>query len=390
MGDAVDIEQAESDASDVLVIGAGPAGLATAACLLDAGLRPQVIERADRAGSSWHSHYRRLHLHTVREHSGLPLLPFPAHWPRYVPRQQVAEYLETYARHFGIAPRFGESVTAIRRDGASWETACSSGRRYRSRAVVIATGANNVPNAPSFPGQQDYQGRVLHSRDYGDAAPFAGRRVLVVGMGNTGAEIALDLAEQGVAVTLAVRSSMNMVRRDVLGRPTQVTAMMLARLPHRVGDAIALAFRKLTVGDLRRYGLRLSPTSPLRQLREQGRTPVIDVGTLAMIKRGRIAVRPGIETFTRDGVRFTDGRADPFDAVILATGYRPALETFFPGVTVPVDANGMPPAMAGSGALAGVYFVGFDIRQPGGLLRTIGIQARAAAAAISRDLARVP
>lgn len=372
----MEIDQDGSGAGDVLVIGAGPAGLAVAACLQRAGLRPLVIERADSVGASWRSHYRRLHLHTVREHSALPFLPFPASCPRYLPRQQVADYLDSYARRFGIAPRFGESAVAIRREAdGSWQTTGSSGHRYRSRAVVVATGANNVPNAPTFPGQQEYRGRVLHSRDYREAAPFAGQRVLVVGMGNTGAEIALDLAEQGVAVALAVRSPVNVVRRDVLGRSTQVTAMMLAKLPRRVGDAIALAFRKLTVGDLRRHGLTLSPLSPLRQLREQGRTPVIDVGTLAMIERGRIAVRPGIEAFTTDGVRFTDARAEPYDAVILATGYRPELGALFPGITVPVDANGMPPGIAGSGPLAGVYFVGFDIRQPGGLLRTIGQQA---------------
>lgn len=378
-----DVNRAGSDA-DVLVIGAGPAGLAVSACLLRAGLRPQVIEQADSVASSWHAHYRRLHLHTVRWHSSLPLMPFPRDWPRYVPRQQVAEYLESYAREFGIAPAFGEEAVTITRHGEGWETLCRSGRRFLSRAVVVATGANKVPSLPTFPGQPSFAGRVLHSRDYRDATPFAGRRVLVVGMGNTGAEIALDLAEQGVDVTLAVRSPINIVLRDVLGRPTQVTAMLLSRLPNAVADAIAIAFRKLTVGDLRRFGLRTPAQSPLQQLREEGRTPVIDVGTVAMIKRGGIAVRPGIESFTADGVRFTDARTERYDAVIMATGYRPALDALFPGVTVAVDANGMPPSIAGGGPLAGVYFVGFDVRQPGGLLRTIGQQAMQVAERIAK------
>jgi hypothetical protein len=155
-------------------------------------------------------------------------------------------------------------------------------------------------------------------------------------------------------------------------------------LPNAVADAIAIAFRKLTVGDLRRYGLRTPTHSPLRQLREEGRTPVIDVGTVAMIKRGGIAVRPGLDSFTADGVRFSDGRAERYDAVIMATGYRPALDALFPGVPVPVDANGMPPGIAGRGALDGVYFVGFDVRQPGGLLRTIGLQAMQVADEIAK------
>jgi hypothetical protein len=174
------------------------------------------------------------------------------------------------------------------------------------------------------------------------------------------------------------------VHRDVLGRPTQVTSMMLARLPTRIGDAVARVLRDLTVGDLGRYGLRTSTMSPLRQLREEGRTPVIDVGTLGMIKRGKIAVRPGIERFTPDGVQFADGRSETYGTVILATGYRPALGELFPGVRLEVDANGMPAQPAGAGELAGVYFVGFDVRQPGGLLRTIGQQAMQVADRIAK------
>jgi cation diffusion facilitator CzcD-associated flavoprotein CzcO len=370
--------------ADVLVIGAGPAGLAASACLIRSGVRPRVIEKAASVGAAWHAHYRRLHLHTVSRHSSLPFVPFPPGSPRYVPRQQVADYLASYARQFEIAPSFGQEAVAITRRDGQWETLCRSGARIVSRHVVVATGANNVPNMPSFAGQQEFGGRVIHSRDYRDAAPFAGQRVLVVGMGNTGAEIALDLAEHGVEVALAVRSPVNLVHRDVLGRPTQVTSMMLARLPTRIGDAVARVLRDLTVGDLGRYGLRTSTMSPLRQLREEGRTPVIDVGTLGMIKRGKIAVRPGIERFTPDGVQFADGRSETYGTVILATGYRPALDVLFPGIELDVDGNGMPAAPIGTGQLAGVFFVGFDVRQPGGLLRTIGQQAMQVADRIAK------
>lgn len=369
--------------ADTLVIGAGPAGLATAACLARRGVRALVIERATRVAASWQSHYRRLHLHTVSSHSALPFLPFPPGSPRYVPRQQVVEYLQAYARHFGIEPAFGQEAREIVRRGGTWETVAASGRRWRSRHVVVATGANHEPNVPAFPGQAGYRGRILHSREYLDASPFAGQRVLVVGMGNTGAEIALDLAEQGAHPTLAVRSPLNVVHRDVLGRPTQLTSLMLARLPRRVGDAVARFLRDLTVGDLTRWGIRTPRLSPLAQLRDEGRTPVIDVGTLAMIRQGRIAVRPGVAAFTAGGVRFTDGREEAFDAVILATGYRPALERLFPGSALELDGNGMPLRVAGQGELAGVHFVGFDVRQPGGLLRTIGSQALAVAEAIA-------
>lgn len=376
---------AEIVEAGILVIGAGPAGLATAACLRRRGLRPLVIERAGSVAASWHAHYRRLHLHTVSSHSALPFLPFPAGSPRYVPRQQVVDYLESYARHFGLEPEFGQEAREIVRRGGAWETRGAGGRRWASPHVVVATGANHEPNVPAFPGQAHYRGRILHSRDYRDALPFAGQRVLVVGMGNTGAEIALDLAEQGARPTVAVRSPLNIVYRDVLGRPTQLTSLMLARLPRRVGDTVAGFLRDATVGDLGRWGIRTPRSSPLAQLRDEGRTPVIDVGTLALIRQGRIAVRPGIEAFTAEGVRFADGREETFDAVILATGYRPALERLFPGVELELDRNGMPVRVHGQGQLAGVHFVGFDVRQPGGLLRTIGSQALAVAEAIGKQ-----
>jgi cation diffusion facilitator CzcD-associated flavoprotein CzcO len=373
--------------SDVLVVGAGPAGLAAAGCLVRLGLRPEVIERTRDVASSWRSHYERLHLHTVKEHSALPHVPFPSDYPKYVPRRQVVDYLASYAQQFGIAPRFGEEAVEIRREDGRWLTRCHSGLRIGARCVVLATGANHLPNMPHCPGQDGYRGAVTHSSSYRDAAPFAGQRVLVVGMGNTGAEIALDLAEHGVAVALSVRSPVNLVYRDVLGRPTQLTSMALARLPTRLGDAVARLLRDLTVGDLARYGIRTPAMSPLQQLREQGRTPVIDIGTVKLIKSGAIAVRPGIHSFTSDGVRFVDDRSEPYDAVIMATGFNAAVGGLFPQAPVPIDGKGLPLPLAGAGALEGVYFIGYDVRQPGGLLRTIGQQAQDVAQRIQAALA---
>jgi cation diffusion facilitator CzcD-associated flavoprotein CzcO len=376
--------------TDILVVGAGPAGLAVAAALIAHGHRPMVIEKAAQVGASWRAHYDRLHLHTVKEHSALPGMPFPAADPRYVPRQRVVDYLDAYAARAGIAPRFGAEATAIvPAEGGGWRTTTRAGEAIRSHRVVVTTGANNIPFAPTIAGQENFAGEIVHSRAYRDVAPFAGRRVLVVGMGNTGAEIALDLAEHGVTVALSVRSPVNIVHRDVLGRPTQRTSLALARLPTALGDALARWLCDVTVGDIGRYGLVRSSVSPMRELRENGRTPVIDVGTLARIKGGAIAVYPGLRGLEASGAEFVDGRRADCDAVILATGYRAGIAELFPASAVPVDASGLPTEPIGRGALAGVAFVGFDTRQPGGLLRTIAQQARTVAAAIgSAEAAR--
>ena len=347
------------------------------------GLRAEIIEKAQHVGESWRRHYERLHLHTVKSHSALPGLPFAAPLPRYVARRDVVAYLVDYARHFELRPRFGETASSVVPRRGGWLTSTASGRCFASKLVVVATGANSLPCLPRFAGEDAFAGRIVHSHDYRDAAPFARQRVLVVGMGNTGAEIALDLAEHGVAVALSVRSPVNIVHRDVLGRPTQLTSLLLGRLPRRWGDALAARLRDLSVGDLGRYGLRTPATSPLHDLREHGKTPVIDVGTLARIKSGEIAVHPGIARLEPGGARFSDGSEAGFDVLIAATGYRPGVQALFPETAIPVDRNGLPTLLAGVGALSGLYFVGFDTRQPGGLLRTIGEQAEAVAAAIA-------
>ncbi|MFM8769296.1 MAG: flavin-containing monooxygenase [Rubrivivax sp.] len=372
-----------------VVIGAGPAGLATAACLGQRGIQACVLERSHSVGASWRSHYRRLHLHTVKELSALPGLPFPAPAPRYVPREQVVRYLEDYASHFGIRPLFGVTVRRIEplAAGAGWAVVCEDGQRIEAPHVVVASGANVRPRRPELPGEQAYEGTVLHSHAYRDPAPFAGQRVLVVGMGNTGAEIALDLCEAGVEVALSVRSAVNIVHRDVFGRPTQRTSILLGRLPPRLGHTLAAWLRDLTVGDLSRWGLRTPHTSPLAQLREDGRTPVIDVGALARIRAGDIRVHPGIERLLGRGVRFSDAQEARFDSIVLATGYEAGLQDLAPDLSLGLEERGLPREAIGRGARAGLHFTGFDLRQPGGLLRTIGQQARDVAQVVAQEIA---
>jgi cation diffusion facilitator CzcD-associated flavoprotein CzcO len=248
-----------------------------------------------------------------------------------------------------------------------------------ARAVVVATGLNRRPRVPTYPGREAFRGRVEHSSLYFDAAPHRGRRVLVVGFGNSGAEIALDLAEHGVEVTVAVRGAVNVLPRDFLGMPTQLTAIRFGWLPLAVRDGLGRLVSRLALGDLRRYGLARHPVGPASQIERHGRIPVLDIGTLAAIGRREIRVAPQVAELLPAGARFVDGTVLEVDDVILATGFEPALD----GLLAPdlVPAGGYPPEVAAP--VPGLFYVGFQ-NVPSGLLREIGREAELVAAVLTR------
>jgi hypothetical protein len=247
--------------------------------------------------------------------------------------------------------------------------------------VVVATGYNRVPNPDRPPGAEEFRGQLLHAASYRNAAPFVGQSVLVVGAGNTGAEIALELAERGAKPTLAVRAPVNVVPRDFLGMPTQATSIRMRHAPIALGDRLGRLISRLAFGDLRRLGLGRPELGPLSAIKLRRRIPLIDIGTIAAIKDGSIAVKPGVDRFTPQGAIFADSSAGEFHAIVLATGYRPALADFIdvPGV---LAEDGHPRDWQGGGAVRNLFFVGFE-NVATGLLREIGIQAEAVAAAIA-------
>lgn len=344
---------------ETLIIGAGPAGLAVAGRMRKKGLPFHIIEAADKAGNSWHEHYERVHLHTIKQYSHLPHLPFPPSAPRYVPRQQVAEYLGNYAEHFDIRPEFQQLVTSAVKLDSGWKIATASGTEIICDNLIMCTGVNRKPVMPSWPGKDSFAGGMMHSKDYRNANPFQGKKVLVVGMGNTGSEIALDLCEQGVDVSISVRGTVNIVLRDTLGNPIQRTSMMLGKLPVRIGDPIGRFLAKLTVGDLSKYGLHRRDMAPAKQLRTMGKTPVIDVGTVKQIKKGNIKVYPGISSSTGTTLQFADGQEASFDAIVLATGYTASVTDVVEGIEPILNDHGNPTGLW-SDQFPGLYFLGFD------------------------------
>ena len=343
--------------ADAVIVGAGPAGLAAAQRLRADGLNPRILEKAGEVGAVWRRHYERLHLHTPRRQSSLPGLPMPRAFGRYPSRAQFVGYLEDYARRFDLRPTFSTPVAAIRKDGARWAVE-TEGETIATPVVVVATGWADFPHSPRWPGMDAFRGRILHSSEYRTGEPFKGGRALVVGFGNSGAEIALDLAESGVPVAISQRSPVRVLPRDLFGVPILQFAIWQRFLPARVADALNAPILRMTVGSLDKLGFQTARKGALQMIEEDGRVPVLDAGALAAIRADKIAVRGAIRAFTASGVEFADGTQEAFDTVVLATGYRPDLRALLPDATGALDPHGRPLVSDRATAEPGLYFVG--------------------------------
>jgi cation diffusion facilitator CzcD-associated flavoprotein CzcO len=351
------------------IIGAGPGGLAVAGRLAKLGIPFEIIEMENAVASAWINHYDRLHLHTAKDLSALPHLPYPSDYPLYVPKDKVVEYMANYAEHFNIKPHFGEKVVSIKEENGKWLTTTDSGKIFQSDNVIIGTGFNRVPNAPTWEGMDKFKGFLQHSRYYKNGKALKGKNVLVIGMGNTGAELAIDLHENEAIPFISARGPVNVVLRDFNGKPTQYTAIKLQKFPTWFNDFVAVTIQKIMVGDLSKYGLQRPKMPPSKQLRELGKTPVIDLGTVDLIKQGKIKILPGVDYFKENSIVFKDGREEGFDAVILATGYKSQITDFVEDMSHILNHLNQPksPIIL---ERKGLYFIGFGA-YAGGILRSI-------------------
>ncbi|MFC7883155.1 flavin-containing monooxygenase [Streptomyces sp. NPDC057376] len=376
----------------VYVVGAGPGGLAVAHALRARGIRAVVLERADHVGASWRHHYDRLRLHTTRRLSALPGLPMPRRFGRWVARDDVVRYLEKYAEVHQLEIVTGVEVFRVERapDGAGWTLHASGGRELTGAAVVVATGYNHTPRVPDWPGRQTYTGEFRHAAEYRNAAPYAGRDVLVVGVGNTGAEIAVDLVEGGAGrVRLSVRTAPHIVRRSTAGWPAQYNGVLARRLPARLVDRLARPLARISTPDLSAHGLPRPETGLLTRAAE-GAIPVQDVGLIDAVRKGRVEVVAAVEGFEDGKVALADGTRTAPDAVIAATGYRRGLEGLVGHLGV-LDAHGRPTVRGARSRpdAPGLYFTGFT-NPISGMLRELGLDAgRIAGAVAKREAGRV-
>lgn len=369
-----------------VVVGAGPSGVAAALSLCDRGVQPLLIDRAPHVGASWRARYDRLRLNTGRLTSHMPNRPYATGTAVFPTRDQVVAHLDRHAHEDGIELQLETAVERIDRDDNGWRLATSAGE-ICAQQVVVATGYEHTPRIPQWPGMESFSGELLHSAGYRNPAPFAGKRVVVVGAGSSAMEIVHDVATGGAEKTwLAVRTPPNIMLRALPGGfPSDYLATPLFDAPLGFVDRLARVAQRVTVGDLSKFGLPTPDEGVFARGKRLGRAPVIvDREVIKAIRANRFEVVPTIDCFTADSVILVGGRRLQPDAVICATGYHRGLESLVGHLDI-LDEQGLPRSAGLIPAAPGLWFIGFQSRP--GLISYVARQSQRMAGLIAAELA---
>ncbi|KAL6660735.1 hypothetical protein ACP70R_001770 [Stipagrostis hirtigluma subsp. patula] len=330
----------------VLIVGAGPVGLATAACLTQLSIPYVIVEREGCSASLWRNRaYDRLKLHLAREFCVIPHMSYPKDAPTYIPKDQFVNYLDSYIDCFNIRPRYHTAIESCMYDEGRkcWAiVACdmvtSMVVKYKARFHVVASGENSAPNIPVIPGLHSFLGEVIHSSKYKSGATYSGKNVLVVGCGNSGMEIAYDLASHGANTSIVVRSPVHVMTKELI----RFGMTFVQYLPVNMVDAFLVTTSNFAFGDLSRHGIVRPKVGPLLLKSNTGRSAVIDVGTVSLIKKGTIKVLGGIFNVKGNIVEFEGRKESAFDSIVFATGYRSTTNNWLKNGESMLNDDGLP------------------------------------------------
>ncbi|KAK4558605.1 hypothetical protein RGQ29_008063 [Quercus rubra] len=330
-----------------IIVGSGPSGLAIAACLSQQSIPYIILEREDCIASIWKKYsYDRLHLHLAKQFCELPHMSFPASYPTFVPKKLFIQYLDDYVSHFNISPMFQRTVEFAEYNEVSkrWIVKArnaSSGEVeiYSAKFLVVATGETTNPFTPEVEGLNTFPGEVLHSTQYKSGREFKNKNVLVVGSGNSGVEIALDLANHGAKTSIIFRSPVHFLSREMV----YLGFTMLKYFPFSLVDFLMVMLSKLFYGDLTKYGITRPTEGPFSMKIKYGKYPVVDVGTYNKIKSGEIQVLPAeILQIKGNDILFKNGKLHPFDDIIFCTGFKRSTNLWLKGDEYLLSEDGLP------------------------------------------------
>ncbi|MBA0854214.1 hypothetical protein Goshw_027653 [Gossypium schwendimanii] len=319
----------------VIIVGAGPSGLAMAACLNHHSIPYIILEREDCIASLWKKYaYDRLHLHLDKQFCVLPHMPFPDSYPRFVSRQQFVSYLDDYVSRFKISPLYRRTVESAEFDGETgkWIVKArnlGSGEveELEGRFLVVASGETSNPFTPVIEGLNTFPGDVLHSTRFRNGKAFQNQKVLVVGSGNSGMEIAFDLANHGAQTSLVVRSPVHILSRDMI----YLGLILVKYVRVSLVDSLMVMLSKLVYGDLSKYGINRPKEGPFFMKAVYGKYPIIDIGTCKKIKSQEIQVLPSICSIRGNEVVFENGTTHPFDTIVFCTGFKRSTNVWLKG-----------------------------------------------------------
>ena len=383
-----------------MVVGAGAAGLAVAAMLKQRGLDPLLLEQAERVASSWRSRYDSLRLNTPRFTSTLPGYRMPRRYGRWPSRDEVVEYLDEYARRYALRIQFGTALNRIEpsgdetsgraaggEDSPRWLLDTSSGE-LTARFVVLATGHDAKPKLPQWAGREMFGGELIHSSDYRNPKPFAGKDVLVVSARNTGSEIAYELTTAGCRVWVSMRTPPSVFPREWLGLPLNYTTVLLDSLPNAVIDQASFVMQRAIYGNLAEHGIPRAPRGVQTETKERHVSALIDGGFVKALERRQLKLVAAVERFEGPEAVLADGARLRPQAVIAATGYERNLPGLVGHLGI-LDEHGVP-ALDGKQIRArehprapGLFFNGY-YASSAGQLRFMRIDGRRIARTIAR------
>jgi putative flavoprotein involved in K+ transport len=374
------------DSRDAVVIGAGPSGLAVARELDHRhGIKTLVIERAAAPAISWRTRYDNFRLNTSGFLSHLPGQRIPLKAGRWPAKEDMVGYFDNYVRRQNITLKLGCEVNRVERAGIGWQLNTSSGT-IRTRAIVLATGNYRTPTIPPWPGLSHFNGELVHSGNFSNAWPFRDRDVLVVGAGNSAADIAVQLTNHGARrIWLAVRTPPHLVRRALGGFPSDIFLELFARVPASKIDPLIELSKRLMWGDLSGYGFHQPPLGLKATVEQRGRIPTLADELIDAVRAGRVEVVAAVEAVEPDRVILADGKSVAPEVIIAATGFSIDLDGLVGHLGV-LDERGKPRGGFASHISDGMFAIGYGI-PPNGPLRAIRLNATPLAREIAAYLA---